>query len=465
MKTTSKIIQIIFLTPIVLAIIAYILLAFYYKDAFTYGTWINGIYCTGKTIDEIDAQLCKNFTEKNFSVQLEDSQIFQYSLSDIGYTVSYKESLKTYISNRNIFLWGKSLLVENKKTISPICTYNVDLLEDVIRKSIFYQESLQREIPCVSIQFTDMGYKYIDTMNNILDPKLAMEKIEESLTAGNTNVNLFVLGCYYDLPKSVSDLEKTNLWNKINTFQNFSMCYVFGDDKEVIDLSVVSKWIQVDMSGNIKLDDSGNLILNETALAEYMYHLASLYNTYNVPRQFRATDGRVVTIEKGTYGNSFDVETEIEYLKSAFLNKNTQDRTPEYTKKALYQGRDDVGKTYIEVDLTNQMLYFYKNGVIAFETQIVSGNIATGHSTPQRVCSVYGKYTNRILRGEGYASQVDYWVPVYGGIGIHDAKWRSSFGGTIYKKNGSHGCINIPRENMEDLYTIIEVGTPVFIFY
>ena len=29
-------------------------------------------------------------------------------------------------------------------------------------------------------------------------------------------------------------------------------------------------------------------------------------------------------------------------------------------------------------------------------------------------------------------------------IGIHDASWRDTFGGTIYKTSGSHGCINVP---------------------
>ena len=48
------------------------------------------------------------------------------------------------------------------------------------------------------------------------------------------------------------------------------------------------------------------------------------------------------------------------------------------------------------------------------------------------------------------------------GAGLHDASWRSSFGGSIYKTNGSHGCVNMPYsvakaiyENIEDYTTII----------
>ena len=85
--------------------------------------------------------------------------------------------------------------------------------------------------------------------------------------------------------------------------------------------------------------------------------------------------------------------------------------------------------------------------------------------TPEGTCYVYGKQKNRILRGENYASFVNFWVPVRGNIGIHDAPWRSEYGGEIYKTNGSHGCINTPYEEMEKIYEKVEIGTPVVMFY
>ena len=60
--------------------------------------------------------------------------------------------------------------------------------------------------------------------------------------------------------------------------------------------------------------------------------------------------------------------------------------------------------------------------------------------------------------GPGYASPVKYWMPVKGGIGIHDASWRKEFGGEIYKKSGSHGCINTPTDVMSTLYDMVEGG-------
>ena len=68
------------------------------------------------------------------------------------------------------------------------------------------------------------------------------------------------------------------------------------------------------------------------------------------------------------------------------------------------------------------------------------------------------------LTGPGYSSFVNYWMGFYGGCGIHDASWRSSFGGTIYKGNGSHGCVNTPLEKVKYIYEHTDYGTPVYVY-
>ena len=55
-------------------------------------------------------------------------------------------------------------------------------------------------------------------------------------------------------------------------------------------------------------------------------------------------------------------------------------------------------------------------------------------------------------------------MPFNGGIGMHDAKWRSSFGGTLYKTGGSHGCINLPHSVAKKIYENISAGMPVLCY-
>ncbi|MGN0377506.1 MAG: L,D-transpeptidase, partial [Suilimivivens sp.] len=139
--------------------------------------------------------------------------------------------------------------------------------------------------------------------------------------------------------------------------------------------------------------------------------------------------------------------------------------TPQYTQMAQKQGLNDIGDTYIEVDMTEQMLYYYKEGELVIETPVVTGNTSLKRGTPCGTNYVYGKQKNRTLRGEGYTAFVKYWIPVNGNIGIHDSSWRKEYGGDIYIKNGSHGCINTPEEEVSKLYDMVEIGTPCIMFY
>ena len=113
----------------------------------------------------------------------------------------------------------------------------------------------------------------------------------------------------------------------------------------------------------------------------------------------------------------------------------------------------------------NQKLYAYLKGELLVETDIVTGNVKRKMSTPEGVVHIYNKQRNRTLRGPGYASFVKYWMPVRGGIGLHDAGWRKEFGGEIYKTEGSHGCINMPTKTAAALYDRIEKGCLVACYY
>jgi len=56
-------------------------------------------------------------------------------------------------------------------------------------------------------------------------------------------------------------------------------------------------------------------------------------------------------------------------------------------------------------------------------------------------------------------------MPFNGDIGIHDATWRSKFGGQIYITDGSHGCINTPYDVASKIFEYITQGTPVICYF
>lgn len=64
----------------------------------------------------------------------------------------------------------------------------------------------------------------------------------------------------------------------------------------------------------------------------------------------------------------------------------------------------------------------------------------------------------------GWETPVTYWMPFFDGQGLHDATWRSSFGGSIYQTNGSHGCVNLPLDAAQRIYDSIDTGVAIILY-
>ena len=112
-----------------------------------------------------------------------------------------------------------------------------------------------------------------------------------------------------------------------------------------------------------------------------------------------------------------------------------------------------------------QEMWCYKDGELIVDTPVVTGNPNKGNETPAGgVWAIDAKMQDYVLRGEGYASPVDYWMPFNGDVGIHDMQNRAYFGGSIYLTNGSHGCVNTPYDAAQTIYNTVSIGTPVIVY-
>lgn len=126
-------------------------------------------------------------------------------------------------------------------------------------------------------------------------------------------------------------------------------------------------------------------------------------------------------------------------------------------------------QSYLGIDITSQTVCMYKNNELLVEAPCVTGNVSAGNDTPVGIYFLYGKSRNATLKGNNndgtkYSSFVNYWMPFNGGIGLHDASWRSDFGGTIYENNGSHGCINLPFDAASLIFENINTSIPIVVY-
>lgn len=451
---------------ILLSLIAmYLGLAHYYADGFSYGTWINGVYCTGKSVNEVNEELLKQFDYEGLTITDSDGKSYAVLSEEVGLDFDFNEALRLYLERQNPYLWIDNLTGgAGERTLDPVVSYNEDAFEEIVNAFPFFHGKQDSE-RTVEILKGEQGYYLVNERTHVLNEQKTKELIQTAFEGFETNLDLEAAGCYEDLPLSEEMKQELALWEKIEAYQDCGIVYQFGEESYPVDSSVVCDFIMTDEDGSFVFDENGNLCTDDEKVYEFIDRLADEYDTVGGVRQFHATRGDVVTVEGGIYGNKIDRDAEKEYLLQAFLENRKEVHEPSYTQMALRQGKDDIGDTYIEVDMTNQMMYYYEEGELKLETPVVTGNTSLRRGTPTGTNYVYNKQRNRILRGADYETPVKYWIPVKGAIGIHDASWRSTYGGEIYKTNGSHGCVNTPLEKVAELYDMVEIGTPCVMFY
>lgn len=126
--------------------------------------------------------------------------------------------------------------------------------------------------------------------------------------------------------------------------------------------------------------------------------------------------------------------------------------------------------TYVFVSISKQHLTYFVDGEPVMDCPVVTGNTLAGHSTPRGTFRILYKARNLTLKGredngDEYESFVNYWMAFIGSsYGLHDATWRSTFGGDIYQGRGSHGCVNMPHASAAELYQMVDAGTLVLIY-
>ena len=447
--------------------VLYCLMAYYYKDGFSYGTFINGIYCTGKSIEEVNTELLNNIGEyEGLTIVDIDGKSYTVNAADVGLKYDFTDKLKEYYYSQMPILWGENLINSAKNSnFAPSVYYDHEKFDKCVDAFPFFT-NIPEDSRTVSIKKTaDNGYELVNMRLNVLNEDYAHELITEYFTTFKNDLDLYASGCYRNLPMDAGMIECIELFDKIDSFQDRNIVYHFGNDTEVIDRSVACDFIMTDDQGDFILDQDKKPVLDEEKLDLYVEQLAEKYDTYGKDRLFKATDGRLVTVSGGNYGNKLDVAAEKQYLHDAFIRGINEDHEPKYEYEVPIKGRNDIGNTYIEIDLTNQKMYYYKEGRLYVETDIVSGCTANGHGTIKGTYYIYNHRQNTYLIGPDYRSYVRYWLGIYKGYGIHDASWRSKFGGQIYKTAGSHGCVNTPYENIKTMWESVEDGTPVVLFY
>lgn len=468
MKKLSRFLVLVFLCGMLVLLGGFLVLGMYYRNNFPVNTWINGVYCTGKTIEQVNRELVSQTGVSDVVLTDASGREWIISSETLGLCPDYTAALKEYMRKNATILWTQNMQEPDIVSLEPTqYRWNEEKLAEAFWAFEFVQEEDKREKGC-SVRFDEgNGYYLYDGNASRLDAAETLDTIRTCLSGGKLSVDLAGEGCYENLEDDAEDGRQRALWEKLQAYFDCGITYDMGTEQIAFTPAVLSAFLKVDENRKPLLDQAGQLVIDEEEVEQWVEALAEQYDTCGTEKEFQSSRGDVVSVKYATYGTKLDKKAEKAFLLEALAGKTADSgaHIPSYDQEGFVRGLDDIGDTYIEVDMTQQHMYYYVDGELKLETDVVTGNTSRRRGTPEGINYVHKKQRDRILRGTDYATPVKYWMPVKGAVGIHDADWRRKFGGEIYKKNGSHGCINTPPEIMAELYDMVEVGTPVIMFY
>lgn len=444
----------------ILLLVIYIGFSLYFMGHFTFRTTINQIGVSAASVSGVEKKIAKNTDAYELTLEERDGSTEVICGEDIALTPVLNDHIKQLMKKQNGFAWPYYLFHPNHFEVATMFSYDEEALDEQIANLSCMDESKWTEsVDAKILEYTKDGYKTQKAVyGTTIDTEAFRKEIKASIESLSPTLDMGERGCYADPKFTEEDETFCDTLDKLNSYTGLTITYhVDGEEEDtVLDGDTIHTWLSV--------SDKCKVVLDEDAIAEYVKSLAKKYNTIYGNRTLDTSYGQTVTIYGGNYGWKVDNEAEQEMIIEDLKAGKDVEREPVYAQTANSHGEHDYGDTYVEINLTAQHLFFYKNGELIVESDFVSGNLAKNFNTP---CGSYGltyKAKDATLRGDNYESHVSFWMPFNGNVGMHDASWRSAFGGSYYKRSGSHGCVNLPYSAAKKIYENIEAGYPVLVY-
>lgn len=447
----------------------YLLIAHSYVSRFLPNTYLNG-YEVGGMSEAKAEQVLQNAVEKySLEITFQDDKKEKLRSSQIGYQyVSSGESGKL-LKVQNRMAWIGHLFGKKKNyQVKTSFRYDENALKEALFSLPEFQESNTEAPSDAHMNIRNNKFVIVPEKDgNQLNRNVSLSSVNAAVERGDSSINLYETENAYVRPtvtKRSEDLRKRV--KDLNAFISTKVELILKDGtKRTVGRKKLLTWVSK--------GDDGNYSVDKTSIADHSWNMvqaiADKFDNLKETMDFQTTNLGKKKLSCSPYGYKVDVDEVADQLSQDLLNHKSE--TIKIKNSVSEDADSDFGGTYIEVDVTNQHVYFYKNGSRIFDTDCVTGlESDPDRKTPSGVYAIYAKIPDKTLEGRltadgpvTYTSEVSYWMPFYESYGMHDAPWRDEFGGTIYETSGSHGCVNLPVDAAATIYKNAEVGTTVVV--
>ena len=443
------------------------------------GTQINGYDCSKMTVEEAEERFAQAAQEYVLNVRFRGGDTEILHAKDIGFAYRPDGSIDALLQGQDCMQWPKYLFSDSGYKIEVYGSVDEDKLRKALEDLPELQEENMETPKDAYLKFQDGNEqedgRFVivpDTEGSLIDIVQLAAGVSDAACRYEEFVDAEqIAGAYVEASTRADNARLVSRCKDLNDIVGASITYVLPDGKTMkLNADVMKDWLVRDEKGRLTKDEE----VWNAKIMEFMQKVADNANTLGNSRRFKTTNRGTITISTGYYGYLMDQYAERDLLLEDLPACKKETRKPVYHLTPYKEAKenDEIGLTYIEADLTAQHVWCYVDGKLVMESDCVSGNMSDGHETPAGVFSIIFAQKNATLRGvmqkDGeyeYETKVKYWMPFYEDCGFHDAWWRPAFGGSIYKTDGSHGCINLPPEAAEQLFSYCEEKMPVVVYY
>lgn len=429
----------------------------FYGSRYFPNTFVGTIKCGNKKAAYLEEKNHRFAEDYLLTIYDRNNDKYHISGMDIDYQYVAMQNEQQIIERQSPFAWPVEAFKSHMYPLERSFTFDEKLLADRVHTLGLFSEEKILPPENAFLTLTEDGYEITPEIEGTSPiEENILQEIASAIADQSTLVTLSD-ACYEKPSIRSDDPSIVSTASQIDGFLASTIHYeIDGVDENLSRERILSM---------LTVSDDGTVTVDEKKVHSFVQHLASTYNTYGDVREFVTSQGDTIRIGGGDYGWVINKPKEAEQILADLAGKVPVSREPVYEQRAMKSGLDDIGNTYVEIDYTNQHMWYYKDSNLVLESDIVSGNIKSGNGSPDGLFKIVYCQRNATLVGEDYESKVSYFMPFAYNVGFHDASWRGSFGNEIYKTNGSHGCINMPTEAAKALIDAIDIGTPVIAYY
>lgn len=382
---------------VVVAGCAYAGMTYYYSDRFFEGTWINGIDCSGKTAYEVETALADKVQDYSIQVSSRNQEPQMITGEQINYQyLSTGEALQL-LKNQKPYEWIKGFYEQKSYTVAENVAYDKTLLQQQVTALNCAKTENQTAPENAYVAFKDNQFQIVpETEGTQLNVKQAYRILDQAVADTQASIDFGTApDAYVSAEVTQNDPELQSALEACNNYTKASITYTFGDQTATLDGNTIKDWLQFDEKGQLLMDDN----TFHQHIADYVAQLAATYNTVGTEREFHTTSGRTVYVYSSVYGWAINQAAEAAQLAQEIQSGTQTTREPIYEQTANSHGLNDLGNTYIEVDLSNQHMYYYQSGSLIFDSEFVSGNMSySDRQTHAGIFTLYSKTSPSVLR-------------------------------------------------------------------